>query len=270
MAPPVLETATALPAEEVPTVIVPVYQPPTVQALIRDFASHKPAFIAQLPHSIYAAPVRKDILHRCVIWQRDAQRQGTHAVKGRADVRGTTRKFAPQKGRGAARVGSRRVPLYRGGGVAHGPVPRSHATELQVKVRELGMRSALAVKYTTDELVFTTPITDASIPEGKTKSLAAILNKHYPPRSAAGVTLAGKHEHRKYSSVLIVSGIEQSPTKLNRAASNLPDVKVIPASDINVYDVLKHEYLVLDHAARKFLEWRLKPSLTSLVSRRRS
>ncbi|KAI9189689.1 54S ribosomal protein yml6, mitochondrial [Blastocladiella emersonii ATCC 22665] len=248
--------------------IKPVYEPPTVQALIRDFATHTPKYLAALPHSLYAAPIRRDIMHRCVVWQRDAMRQGTHAVKGRADVRGTTRKFAPQKGRGAARVGSRRAPQWRGGGVAHGPVPRSHATELQAKVRELGVRTAVAAKYASDQLVLTTKIEQDTVKDGKTRNLAAILNTHYKPRTVEGLTLAGKHVGREYSSVLILAGIEDAPTPLERAAGNLPDVKVLPVTDVNVYDILRHEYLVVDQPARKWLEWRLKPTLASMSRRR--
>ncbi|KAI9218566.1 ribosomal protein L4/L1 family-domain-containing protein [Blastocladiella britannica] len=257
-----------LPAEtqQGPTTIIkyrqqPVYEPPTVQALIVDFATHQPKFLAKLPHSLYAAPVRRDILHRCVVWQRDALRQGTHSAKGRADVRGTTKKFAPQKGRGAARVGTRRAPQFRGGGVVHGPVPRSHATELQVKVRELGLRSAIASKFSSDLMVLTTRATRGAVPDGKTRSLNAILGAHYPPRSLGGLSLAGDKNGRAYSSVLIVAGLEEAPASLARAAANLPDVTVIPAERINVYDVLRHEYLVVDHAARKWLEWRLVPSI---------
>ncbi|KNE56519.1 50S ribosomal protein L4 [Allomyces macrogynus ATCC 38327] len=246
-------------------VLRPVYTPPTVQALIRDFPTNRPIAIAQLPASVYASPLRRDILHRCVVWQRDAARQGTHQTKGRSDVRGSTRKLAPQKGRGTARVGSLRAPQFRGGGVAHGPISRSHATELPVKVRELGVRAALAAKYVADQLVFVDQLPSGvfqpspkALAVPKTKTLFQIMNQHYVPKTQGGLSLANKQVDRKYSSVLLVAGITEAPELYVRSAANLPDVKVLPAKDINVYDVLRHEYLVVDHAARKWLEWRLQ------------
>ncbi|KAJ3364377.1 54S ribosomal protein L4 mitochondrial [Allomyces javanicus] len=246
-------------------VLRPIYTPPTVQAMIRDFPTNRPIAIAQLPAAVYASPLRRDILHRCVVWQRDAARQGTHQTKGRSDVRGSTRKLAPQKGRGTARVGSLRAPQFRGGGVAHGPISRSHATELPVKVRELGVRAALAAKYAADQLVFVDQLPSGvfqpspkALAVPKTKTLFQIMNQHYVPKTQGGLSLANKQVDRKYSSVLLVAGITEAPELYVRSAANLPDVKVLPAKDINVYDVLRHEYLVVDHTARKWLEWRLQ------------
>ncbi|KAK9795864.1 hypothetical protein WJX73_010076 [Symbiochloris irregularis] len=99
-----------------------------------------------LPGRIFDVAVRKDILHRVVRWQLAKRRQGTHAVKTRAQVRGGGRKPWPQKGTGRARAGSIRIPQFRGGGVAHGPVSRSHEHKLNKKVRRLGVLCALSAK----------------------------------------------------------------------------------------------------------------------------
>lgn len=233
---------------------VAMYQPPMVQSIIHDFVTHQPVFLAKLPHRVYAAPVRKDILHRCVRWQRNAMRQGTHATKNRSQVRGSTRKIRPQKKSGRARAGSIRSPIFRKGGIAHGPVPRSHYTDLQSKVREHGLRSAIAAKFRSHQLVLTTQIELASL---KTRVLAGVLNTHYPALTRAGLGLAMSKKQRRYSSLLIVSGIDAPDPRLTLAAQNLPNVLVLPAPALNVYDILRHEYLVLDHDARIWLEWRL-------------
>jgi large subunit ribosomal protein L4 len=143
------------------------------------------------------------------------------------------------------------------GGKAHGPVYRDHSTELQLKVREMGIRSALSAKYQADQLTLTTTIENKAI-EPKSKILSEILNQNYPPLSQPGLALASNHQGRNYSSILIVAGIDKIPHTLGLAARNLPDVKVIPVNKINVYDILLHEHLVLDNMARKWLEWRLK------------
>ncbi|KAI9145762.1 ribosomal protein L4/L1 family protein, partial [Paraphysoderma sedebokerense] len=165
-------------------------------------------------------------------------RQGTHSTKNRSNVRGTTRKGAPQKGRGKARIGSLRAAQFRGGGVVFGPKPRSHATSLPVLVRELALRSALATKFRQNQIVFTNPI---KLESHKTKDLLPALN-YYKPMSLSGLSEA-----------------ERTDEKLLKAANNLPDVKVIGARHINVYDLLKHEYCIVDEHARKWLEERLVP-----------
>lgn len=99
-----------------------------------------------LPGDVFNAPVRRDILHRVVRWQLAMRQQGTHKTKTRSEVRGGGRKPRPQKGSGRSRQGSIRAGQWRGGGVIHGPVPRSHAHKLPKRVRRLGLTSALSVR----------------------------------------------------------------------------------------------------------------------------
>lgn len=99
-----------------------------------------------LPGDVFDVPIRIDILHRVIRWQRANRQQGTHKTKTRAEVRGGGRKPWRQKGTGRARQGSIRAPHFRGGGVAHGPVPRSHAHGLPKRVRRLGLKCALSAK----------------------------------------------------------------------------------------------------------------------------
>lgn len=159
-----------------------------------------------------------------------------------------------------------------------GPKPRSHATSLPVLVRELALRSALATKFRQNQIVFTNPI---KLESHKTKDLLPALN-YYKPMSLSGLSEAERSggSEREYSSILIISGIGEpkmkgkksqivqrgegmegilADEKLLKAANNLPDVKVIGARHINVYDLLKHEYCIVDEHARKWLEERLVP-----------
>jgi large subunit ribosomal protein L4 len=89
--------------------------PRKVQAWVHEFQTGRPYTIDKLDIGVFGMKPRVDLMHRAVVWQRDGMRQGTHATKGISDVRGTTRKGAPQKGRGRARVGTIRAPQFRGG-----------------------------------------------------------------------------------------------------------------------------------------------------------
>ena len=106
----------------------------------------KAAGSVQLSDEIFGLEPRKDIIQRCVQWQLNKRQAGTHKTQGRADVWRTGKKMYKQKGTGGARHGSARVPQFRGGGRAFGPVVRSHATDLPKKVRALALRHALSAK----------------------------------------------------------------------------------------------------------------------------
>ena len=100
----------------------------------------------QLSKDIFGLEARADILHRVVTWQLNKRRAGTHAVKFRSDIAGTTKRVGKQKGGGTARHGSRKSNIFRGGGRAFGPIVRSHATKLPKKIRALGLKTALSAK----------------------------------------------------------------------------------------------------------------------------
>ncbi|MFT8675256.1 MAG: 50S ribosomal protein L4 [Acetobacter sp.] len=108
---------------------------------------------ATLPDEIFAVAPRADIMARVVHWQLSKRRAGTHKVKGMGEVSGTTKKPYRQKGTGSARQGSLRAPQYRTGGVVHGPVSRDHGYDLPKKVRRLGLISALSQKARDGKLI---------------------------------------------------------------------------------------------------------------------
>ena len=190
----------------------------------------------ELADEVFGLPVRQDILARVVNWQLAKRRAGTHKTKGISEIQGTTRKPYKQKGTGRARQGSLRSPQYRGGARIFGPVVRSHAFDLQKKVRRLGLKTALSAKQSEGKLVV---IDAARIDDPKTKALRTRL------------------ETLGWDSVLIIDGptVDQA---LARAARNLPRVDVLPQQGANVYDILRRDRLVLTREAVRHLEARLK------------
>jgi large subunit ribosomal protein L4 len=196
----------------------------------------KAAGSIELPAAIFGLEPRVDILHRCVRWQLAKRQRGTHDVKNRSEINRTGKKMYRQKGTGSARHGSARVNLFRGGGRAFGPTPRSHAIELPKKVRALALKHALSAKAKDGAIIV---LDAASVKDGKT----AALRKNF---ASLGLT-----------SALIVDGaiIEAS---FAFAARNIPNIDVLPVQGINVYDILRRSTLVLTKSAVEALEARFK------------
>ena len=182
------------------------------------------------------AEIRGDILQRVVTWQLAKRRSGNHKIQVRNEVSRTGKKMYKQKGTGGARHGSARVPQFRGGGRAFGPVVRSHATDLPKKVRALALKHALSAKAKDGDLVV---IETAKLEAAKTKALMG----HF---SGLGLTNA-----------LIIDGAELH-TGFATAARNIPNIDVLPIQGINVYDILRRQKLVLTKAAVDALEARFK------------
>jgi large subunit ribosomal protein L4 len=196
----------------------------------------KAAGSVNLSDAIFGLEPRTDIIQRCVIWQLAKRQAGTHKAKGRAEIWRTGKKMYKQKGTGGARHGSARVPQFRGGGRAFGPVVRSHAIDLPKKVRALALRHALSAKAKDGGLVV---IDSAAVAEAKTKVLAAQF---------AGLG---------FSNALIIDGAEPN-AGFQQAARNIPNIDVLPVQGINVYDILRRKTLVLTKAAVDALEARFK------------
>lgn len=122
-------------------------------ATIHQFPSLEPLRFEQYPANHLYLPTRRDILHRAVVYEGDSARLGTASTKTRHEVRGSARKIRPQKGTGRARLGDKKSPMLRGGGVAFGPKPRDFATELPKKVYDLAWRTALSYRFRKGELI---------------------------------------------------------------------------------------------------------------------
>ena len=185
-----------------------------------------------LKDDIFGLEPRTDILHRMVRYQQLKAMRGTHDVKNRSEITGTTKKFVRQKGSGGARHGSRKAPIFRGGGRAFGPTPRSHAIELPKKVRALALKHALSAKA--GEL---TIVSSVASKEAKTAALRSQFGK------------------LEWTNALIIDGAELD-TNFALAARNIPHIDVLPVQGINVADILRRQRLVLTKAALEALEAR--------------
>ena len=196
---------------------------------------NKKAGSIDVSDSIFAIEPRADIVARVVKWQLAKRRAGTHKVKGRSEIARTKAKMYNQKGTGRARHGAASVVQFRGGGVVHGPVVRSHGHSLNKKIRNLGLRSALSAKQAAGKII----VLDELKADGKTAALKAQLTK-------LGAANA-----------LIIGG-ENVDENFGRAAANIAHIDVLPQQGINVHNVIRRDMLVLTKDAVAYLEERLK------------
>ncbi|KAJ2698848.1 54S ribosomal protein yml6, mitochondrial [Coemansia sp. IMI 203386] len=225
--------------------------PETVQAWMMDFETNDPVDIIDVQRSVFASPIRTDIVHRAVTYERNMKRQGTHNTRTRSEVRGSTRKVQPQKGLGRARHGTRRAPQFVGGAKAHGPVPRSHETEIQRKVWLMALRSVLSAKYAQDQLVI---VDNMEIESYKTSDFARMIRSNgWSPATATG----------RHPSIMMLPLMEPDNItaldNLELASRNVQGVSLMNASDAEVYEILRHDYLIMDRKALDLLQDILKP-----------
>ncbi|MBV8970844.1 MAG: 50S ribosomal protein L4 [Sphingomonadaceae bacterium] len=189
----------------------------------------------ELKDGIFGLEPRADILHRVVTWQLEKRRGTARGTRERADVARTGKKFGRQKGGGTARHGDRRAPVFIGGGKAHGARVRDFNPGLNKKVRALGLKMALSAHAKAGSLIVMDSLTVA---DAKTKALTGSLAKLGFGKTA-----------------LVIDG-EQVEQSFALAAGNLSAINVLPAAGANVYDILKHDTLVLTRAAVEKLEAR--------------
>ena len=188
----------------------------------------------ELNDSIFGLEPRQDLIQRVIVWQLAKRRAGTHKVLTRAEVNRTKKKLYAQKGTGQARHGARSAPLFVGGAKAMGPVQHSHEFDLPKKVKALGLRHALSAKAKGGSIVI---IEDSKTAVIKTGDLAKRFGK------------------LGFTSALVVDG--EFDKNFALSARNLSHVSLLPASGLNVYDILRRDKLVLTKAAVKAIEERL-------------
>jgi large subunit ribosomal protein L4 len=188
-----------------------------------------------LADDVFGLEPRADILHRVVTWQLEKARGTARGARERSDVARTGKKFGRQKGGGTARHGDRRAPIFVGGGKAHGPRVRDFNPSLNKKIRALGLKMALSAKAKAGTLIV---LEDLAVKEAKTKALVGTLNKLGFGKTA-----------------LVIDG-ENVETSFALATANIPGVDVLPAMGANVYDILRHDTLVLTRAGVEKLEAR--------------
>ncbi len=205
---------------------------PTVQVID---TSGKKIKEVKASDEIFAVPLKEHLLYEAVINYRANQRQGTASTKTRGEVRGGGRKPWRQKGTGRARAGSTRSPIWKGGGTTFGPKPRDYSYSLPKRAKKTALKSVLSMKLAEKQLL----IVDAlKLKEPKTKEFIALI------------------KNLKLDSALIVD--QHDNKNLFLAAQNVPKTKVIDVSQVTVYDVLNHNWLVLTKKAFDSLTRRLK------------
>ena len=190
----------------------------------------------ELNDAIFGLEPRKDILHRVVTWQLSKRRSGSHKTKTRGEIKGSTRKIMRQKGSGSARHRTRKVNIFKGGGVAFGPLPRDHSTKLPKKIRSLGLKLALSSKAKNKELV----VLD-ELPEKET-IFKDLRNK------------IGKFD---LENSLIINDFEKE-NNFTKAARNIKNIDFLKVEGINVYDILRKEKIVITKGSLKNIEERLQ------------
>jgi large subunit ribosomal protein L4 len=190
----------------------------------------------ELPETIYGLEMNEAVLHSVVKSYRANRRQGTHATKTRSLVSGGGKKPFKQKGTGEARQGSTRSPLQPGGGVAHGPQPRSYTQDINQKTKQLALCVALSDKIRHNRL---TIVDDFAIATYKTKNIISALETLSKP--AMGVLISD----------------ERKDDLLYKSARNIHGVEVVPSSVLNAENVLRYENIIISESALKVLEQRL-------------
>ena len=177
----------------------------------------------ELPPQIFEAPIKRDLMHQALIRQLANARLGTHKTKSQGEVRGGGAKPWRQKGTGRARHGSRRSPIWVGGGGAHTPRPRDYSKKMPRKMRRAALCSALSVKAAQKEIIV---LDQLSMAAPKTKEMAKVIDR-----------IAGQ------SSTLIILADENANVELS--ARNLQNVKTLRANYLNIRDLLGYERLVM-------------------------
>lgn len=185
----------------------------------------------ELPADIFEVEVNVGLMHQALVRQMANARLGTHKTKTRAEVNRSTKKVYKQKGTGNARHGSRKAPIYVGGGIAHGPRPRKYTKQMPRKMRHAALRSALSVKAGNGDIVVLDAI---SLDAPKTKEMVGIMNR-----------LVGQH-----TALLLLA---QRDENVEKSARNASAVKTLRASYLNVRDLLGYQKLVMPTIALEFI-----------------
>jgi large subunit ribosomal protein L4 len=188
----------------------------------------------EVADAVFGVDAHVALMHQVVVAQHANARVGTASTKTRAMVAGTTKKIYKQKGTGRARHGSRKVALWTGGGVTHGPHPRSYEQHTPKKMRRLAIRSALSVKARDNQIVL---LESVAFDRPRTKDMIGMLDK---------LPVGGK--------VLIT--LDEGNQNMVLSARNIPNVHTLPALSLNTRDLLNHDYLIATvPAIRQVEQW---------------
>jgi large subunit ribosomal protein L4 len=187
---------------------------------------------AELSDAIFAAPINKPLMHQALLRQLANARLGTHSVKGRSEVSGGGRKPWKQKGTGRARQGSIRAAQWRGGGIIFGPTPRSYEQRMPRQMRRAAVRSALSDKAASERILV---LDILALQEAKTREMEKLMRTLAPDASV----------------LILMPGDDLT---VEQAANNLPYVKLLRASYVNIRDLLNYDYVVIPQDALTVIE----------------
>ena len=185
----------------------------------------------ELNDAVFGAQANHDVVYEVVRMQMASRRQGTAATKERGDIRGGGKKPWRQKGTGRARAGTTRSPLWRGGGTVFGPRPKEHAFKVPRKVRKAAIISALSMKFSEDRIVI---LKEFPMEEIKTRKFKEVV------------------ERFGFRKALFI--LDKPNQGLEKSSKNLSDIKMIKSEGINVYDLLKHDHVVLLEPSVRMIE----------------
>jgi large subunit ribosomal protein L4 len=202
-----------------------------MQADVLNIEGKKTGRTVELPEEIFGAEPNDHVIYLAVKQYLAAQRQGTHKVKTRLEVKGSSKKLHRQKGTGGSRKGNLRNPLYKGGGTIFGPKPRDYDFKLNRKVKDLAKISALAHKAKGNAIVV---VEDITLAAPKTKTFTEALQKLNVADKKVLFVLPAEYDQNLYLSL-----------------RNLPKVEGTVLTDINTYDIVNAEVLVLSEGAAK-------------------
>ncbi len=203
----------------------------------------------ELAPSVFEANISRELMHQALVRQLANARRGTHKAKSRSEISRTTKKWYRQKGTGRARHGSRRAPIFVGGGVAHGPKPRSYQKDMPRKMRRAAIRSALSAKASAGDVVV---LDQLEMERPKTRDMVEVLGK-----------LTGAD-----STLVLVADRNEN---VEKSARNLTNVKALRANYLNIRDILGHQKIVIPISALELIQGFLGqgdtiPMVTDVIS----
>jgi large subunit ribosomal protein L4 len=187
-----------------------------------------------LSDALFAAEVKEHLFHEVVRARLASQRAGTADTKERSEVSGSTKKkIWKQKGTGRARHGSRKAPNFVGGGTVFGPTPRSYILKVNKKVRQAALASALTRRLSETALYL---VDDMAVSQIKTRQVVGIMSRFATTKALF---------------------VDVDNTRLDLSVRNLPNAAFVPVGKLNVYDILRHDHLLISKAAVAALEERI-------------
>lgn len=236
------------------SLVKPLQQKP-VFATLYTWPSFEPDSIKSFNANALSLPLRKDILHRAVIYEGDNTRQGTASTKYRTEVRGSGRKIRPQKGTGRARLSDRKSPSIRGGGVAHGPHPRDFGTDLPDKIYSLAWRTALSHRYKSGELIIVKDGIQIKESQGPAFLANLFTANGWGQGNKRSMVVVGAHPPKTFSNH--EASVEEFKQLSERFEAIEKHAKLAIVGDVDVKDLLSCGRLIIEEKAlRQILDQR--------------